>query len=173
MKKIIFLITMALMSSLQSLHAQEGLKENFNIKVGVLGCWVAYEKPLSDAFLLNAEIGYTGGILNSELIFTSTIALEPRYYYNINKRIKKDKNIEHNSANYFALQLSYVPDILTVTKNNINVVKTFGLVPTYGLRRNISGGFNFDFEFGVGYLWSKELENEVTSNLFIGFSYVF
>jgi len=176
MKKTIYIIVLALIGISQSTQAQKGLTENFNAKIGVIGGWLAYEKPLSDSFLLDIELGYIGGILNSEFIFTSTIELEPRYYYNLNKRIQKNKNTKHNSANYLALQLSYIPDILTATtkKNSkINVLKTFSAIPTFGLRRNITGNLNFDFEIGIGYLWAKDFDNEVTANLLIGLSYAF
>lgn len=159
-----------------SLKAQQNLTENINFKIGVLGSWLAYEKPLGESFLLDAEFGYLGGILNDEFIFTSTIELEPRYYYNLNKRIQKNKNTKNNSANYLALQMSYIPDFLTATtknNSNIDVLRTFSAIPTYGLRRNISGGLNFDFEIGIGYLWAKDFNNEVTANLLIGLSYVF
>ncbi|WP_194767526.1 hypothetical protein [Tamlana sp. I1] len=176
MKSKIFISLITFLGLLNQGEAQEGLKENFNFKIGAIGAWVAYEKPLNDSFLIDAEIGYIGGILNSEFIFTTSIELEPRYYYNFSKRIQKGKNTINNSGNYFAVQLSYIPDIFTAkTPNNANidVLKTFSAIPTFGLRRNITKGLNFDFEFGVGYLWAKGYENEVTANLLIGLSYVF
>ena len=176
MKKTILLIALAFLGVSPSLRAQDALTENLNFKIGVLGIWLAYEKPLGGPFLLDAEFGYLGGILNSEFIFTSTFELEPRYYYNLDKRMRKNKGTKNNSANYIALQLSYIPNFLTATtknNSNISVVRTFSAIPTYGLRRNISGGLNFDFEIGVGYLWAKDFDNELTANLLIGLSYAF
>ena len=176
MKKITFIIILTFLYVPQSLQAQKGLTENFNFKIGMIGGWLAYEKPLSDSFLLDIELGYIGGVLSNGLIFTSIIELEPRYYYNLNKRIQKSKNTKNNSANYLALQLSYIPSVLTIAKKNstINILETFSAIPTFGFRRNISGGLNFDFEVGVGYMWTKKGHtNEIAPNLLIGFSYVF
>ncbi len=41
---------------------------------------------------------------------TPVITAEPRWYYNLNKRVSKSKNIEGNSGNFISLKTSYHPD---------------------------------------------------------------
>lgn len=170
-KTVVFLFAICLV---QSIQGQEGLEDKFNIRVGLIGGWVSYDKPLGGSFLLNSEIGYVGGIIGGNFLFTSILEIEPRYYYNVDKRIQKGKSIKNNSASYLAMHFSYLPDFLTSTKYaSTNIEKSFNIIPTYGLRRNISGGLNFDFEIGLGYQVNNGTENNVVPNLGLGLSYSF
>lgn len=168
---IVFAIAICLAHSVK---AQDGLEDKFNVRLGLIGGWVSYEKPLGGPFLLNGELGYIGGIVGGNFLFTSILEIEPRYYYNVDKRIKKGKSIKNNSANYLALQLSYLPDLLTAKKYSSTIIeKSFNIIPTYGLRRNILGGLNFDFEIGLGYQINSGTENNIVPNLGLGLSYSF
>ncbi|MDG3580999.1 hypothetical protein [Galbibacter pacificus] len=61
-----------------------------------------------------------------------SIALEPRYYYNFEKRETKGKRIHHNVA-------------------NVEAVETISFIPKWGIRRNIGQHFNYQVGVGEGY----------------------
>lgn len=170
MKKLILL---TLMFSSVINYAQEE-KENysediFGLKVGLIGVWINYEQSLSTNMTLNTEIGYEGGFLKGtnnkfDYIFTTIFSLEPRYYYNFHRRQEKNKKINNNSANYIGAEMFFVPNLLSSTnRNNVSVNKSFGFIPKYGLRRNISDNLSLEFAFGIGYVWGENRINGLTS----------
>lgn len=174
MKKRTFIYIVLAICMAQSIQGQDRLEEKLNVRLGLIGGWVSYDKPLGGPFLLNTELGYVGGIIGGNFLFTSILEIEPRYYYNIDKRIQKGKSVKNNSANYIAVHLSYLPDFLTSTKyKSTSIERSFNVIPTYGLRRNISGGLNFDFEIGLGYQINNGTGNNVVPNLGLGLSYSF
>lgn len=107
-------------------------------------------------------MGYSGGLMKGtdqklDYILTTKIIVSPRYYYNIEKRFKNGKKTMNNSANFIAIDLSYLPDWGTSTnRKNVGVDKSFAIIPKYGLRRAISKNLNFHFDFGVGYQWNDQ-----------------
>ena len=168
MKKLITVVFFSLSSFVFS---QEKAVDVFSVKTGFIGAWISYEKALNDKFTLDAEIGYEGGFLkgtdnNIDYVFTTTFSLEPKYYYNFNRREKKGKKTINNSANYISSEIYYVPNLLSSTnRNNIEVNKSFGFLPKYGLRRSISESLTFEFAVGIGYVWGENNINTATFGL--------
>lgn len=133
------------------------------VKVGFVGVWVHYEKALNDKVTIDSQIGFVGGVFQGrgdsdlDFAFTSIISLEPRYYYNFERRNGLGKETKNNSANYFSLDASYIPNLFTSSNNSsISVAESFVLGPKYGLRRSISDLLTFEFAFGIGYQWTKD-----------------
>ena len=158
------------------IYAQDGLKSNVFLRAGVLQTSVGYEYILSKQFSLSSEAGLAYGYINSGIIGSSFVSLTPKYYYNINKRQKKGRNTQNNAANYFGIDLSYVPDIFTFSNtDNINVIRSLSITPVYGMRRNIVGGLNFDFRFGLlgVSFFESNMPARATYSIFVGLSYVF
>lgn len=160
MKKIFLLVCLLGFGFAQAQETSQ-TEDRFGVSVGVIGVWGFYEKALAKDFTLHSQLGYQGGFMmgtDSKLdyVFTTSIRVEPRYYYNIFKRDSKGKNTSQNAGNYLGLELSYVPDLLTSTnRKGIEVSKSLYLLPKYGLRRNISSVVSFEFAFGVGYAWGE------------------
>ena len=171
----IFLIIIGIGSA----QAQDVLKDNFNIELNLIGIGVNYEKTIADNFTVNGQIGYAGSLFKGvtkdvEYLFTTIIEVEPRFYHNFSKRVQKGKKTTNNSANYFGLGLTFIPDWLTTNnERNIKVAQSFNLIPKYGLRRRISGGLSFDFAFGIGYQWNENRDNGFIPELELGLSYSF
>ncbi|MGM0634558.1 MAG: hypothetical protein ACQESK_00725 [Bacteroidota bacterium] len=133
------------------------------------------------------EIGLDSGIWGGSYyddtgyVITPVLTLEPRWYYNLNKRVEKSKNIAGNSGNFVALKTSYHPDWFTISNyDNIAVISDISIIPTWGIRRNIGNHFNYEAGFGVGYRYIfaenagySENESEVALNLHLRIGYRF
>lgn len=156
-----------------NIYSQDNKKveDILSLKAGLIGGWVSYEKTISNNLTLNNEIGYEGGLLRGtnnkiDYVFTTIFSMEPRYYYNFKRRQEKRKNTNNNSANYISSEIFYVPDLLSSTnRENLDVNKSFGIIPKYGIRRSISDKLIFEFAIGIGYAWGENDVNGVTSTL--------
>ncbi|PQJ68719.1 hypothetical protein [Polaribacter butkevichii] len=175
MKKI---ITAIFLSAFFVTYSQENKNtvDVFGLKAGLIGGWVSYEKALSNNFTLNSEVGYEGGFLKGtndkvDYVFTTVFSLEPRFYYNLKKREDKGKKTKNNSANYISSEFFYVPDLLSSSnRENLNVNKSFGIIPKYGLRRSVSDNLIFEFAIGAGYAWGENEINGITAALDLRFN---
>lgn len=72
-----------------------------------------------------------------------------RYYYNMERRLRKGKNISGNSGNYVAAVIGYQHGS-PIIGNLINT-NTLGVGPVYGLQRTYRKGFFYRLEGGVAY----------------------
>lgn len=164
-------------------------KSIYGIQTGLLGGWVYNETKLSNTIALRTEIGFDFGIwettfydnYNQFFLLTPVFVLEPRLYYNLNKRLNKNKNIDKNSGNFIAIKTSYHPDWFIVGKDeNIAIVSDFSIIPTWGIRRNIGKYFNYETGIGVGYShtfaqkagYSKN-KSEIEMNMHLRIGYQF
>ena len=118
----------------------------FGIQVGLIGIWAHNELKLSNQLALRSEIGLAG--VNTGNI-EPLIALEPRWYYNLNKRANKGKRIDGNSGNYFSFRTNYRFFDINKTDKRENNYLLF--TPTWGIRRNIGKHFNYEAGIGVGF----------------------
>ena len=162
-------------------------KSVFGVQLGVLGIFGHNESKLSNSIALRSELGYEAGLFfsgydsNLGFIMAPAITLEPRWYYNLNRRIGKSKRIDGNSGNFISIKTTYHPDILVISsQDNINLISDISFVPTYGIRRNIGAHFNYEFGFGIGYAHLFREENvfivnqsDVSVNLHARFGYRF
>src|SRR5690554_2168505 len=139
-------------------------KSVFGIQTGPVGVWAHNESRLSNKIALRSEIGleanFWAGYNSTDFLLGIIIALEPRWYYNLNKRKNKSKRIDGNSGNFISLKTSYHPDLIVATSNeNLKLVSVIAIVPTWGIRRNIGNHFNYEAGFGIGYIRYFEKEN--------------
>lgn len=172
-----------------SMCAQDASVEKsvFGVQTGLVGLWVHNEVKLSNSIALRSELGvelgyYDNNITNtSGILIAPSIAIEPRWYYNLNKRQNKSKRIDGNSGNFIALKTTYHPDLLLYSSNdNVTLASDLSIVPTWGIRRNIGNHFNYEAAFGVGYLHIFKEQNvyivnesDVAVNLHIRIGYRF
>lgn len=161
-------------------------KSTNGIQTGLLGVWIHNETRLSNEISLRSEIGFDSGIFGGSFydktgfIMTPVITVGPRWYYNLEKRISKSKNIEQNSGNFISMKISYNPDWFVLSNyDNLQIVNQVSIIPKWGIRRIIGKHFSFETGFGIGYryIFAKSagyLENEsevaVDLHLSIGFS---
>lgn len=142
----------------QTTFAQEFTteKSTFSGQVGFFGAWINNESRLSNQFTLKSEIGfdaftrrYGDGI--SFDAFAPVITVEPRWYYNLEKRGNKGRNVHNNGGNFLALTLSYHPDwfVITGLEGDVYIPHQLAIVPKWGIKRNF-GKSDFNYEVGVG-----------------------
>ena len=161
--------------------AQEKAVDILSVKAGLIGGWISYEKEISTNFTVSGDVGYEGGLFYNSLmsddvhyIFTTTLNLTGRYYYNFERRIEKNKNTTNNAANFVAFQTKFTPNWGSSTSaNNVRVLKTFTVFSKYGFKRNLSNRFNFEFAFGPGYQWAEKTDGGLTFGLDAHFGFNF
>lgn len=133
-------------------------KSIFGLQTGFLGFWIHNESKLSDAIVLRSEIGLDAGLSGGgnyntvNYILSPTIALAPRYYYNLNKRVEKGRSISKNSGNFIALKFNYAPDWFVISSyDNIRVVENVSIIPKWAIKRTVLNHLTYELGMGVGY----------------------
>ncbi len=187
MKKSLLTLTFCLLTVVVKSQTASVEKSTFGIQTGLLGIWVHNESMLSNAIVLRTEIGldsevWGGSFYNGTgFLMSPVITLEPRLYYNLNKRITKSRSIEGNSGNFIALKSSYHPDWFVISNTEgVNILSDISIIPTWGIRRNIGKHFTYETGIGIGYryIFAKqagfsENEGEAILNLHLRIGYRF
>lgn len=187
MKKIILTLTLCGLSIIAKSQNASVEESTYGIQTGFLGVWVHNETKLTNAIALRSEIGLDSGIWGGDFynqtgfLMTPVITLEPRLYYNLNKRVSKSRRIDGNSGNFIALKASFHPDWFVISNSdNIRVVSDITIVPTWGIKRTIGNHFTYEAGIGIGYRYSYakqagflENESDVAANLHLRIGYRF
>lgn len=185
-----FLFTLLLIFSTFEISAQIASVENstFGIQTGFLGIWAHNESKLSNSIALRSELGLDAAIFgenfvgSKSFIMVPAITLEPRWYYNLNKRVTKKRRIDGNSGNFVSIKTTYHPDIVIGSlKDNVVFISDISIIPTWGIRRNVGKHFTYETGIGIGYyhLFKKdnvilfEDENGIAINLHLRLGYRF
>ncbi|WP_435416331.1 hypothetical protein [Polaribacter aestuariivivens] len=135
-------------------------KSIFGIQTGFAGLWVYNELKLSNQIALRTELGFDAYdnddfYPDAGFLLTTVITLEPRWYYNLDKRASKSKRIDNNSGNFFSLKTSFRSDDLLLDfgdDEDAQIVDNLSIIPTWGIRRNLGKHFNYETGVGVGYI---------------------
>jgi len=150
---ILCCLTMAAKSQTASVE-----KTVFGIQTGFFGIWIHNETKLSDQFVLRSELGLDNGIWGSDFydvtgfLMAPVLTVEPRLYYNLEKRARKSRRIDGNSGNFVSFKTSYHPDWFIISNyDNLWLISDITIIPTWGIRRNI--GKHFNYETGVGFVY--------------------
>jgi hypothetical protein len=170
-------------------NAQTASVENstYGIQTGILGIWAHREVKLTNQIALREEIGMDGGFWGGSFypkngyLMTPVITLEPRWYYNLNKRISKSRNISGNSGNFLSIKTSYNPNWFVISNyDNIQIADQISIIPTWGIKRNVGNHFTYETGIGIGYryIFAKsvgysENQSETALNLHLRLGYRF
>ncbi|MEO5777623.1 MAG: hypothetical protein ABIQ27_12020 [Flavobacterium sp.] len=181
MKKIILILLITNFSFSQDKPKASVEKSIFGIQTGFLGAWVHNESRLSNQISLRSEIGLDFGFSDNGYSQTSalipSIRLEPRWYYNLEKRIKKGRKISNNSGNFLALNITYNPDWFSISnEDNLNVISTIAFVPKWGIKRTVGNHFTYEAGIGIGTFIVLEdyiPDNNVALDLHLRIGYTF
>ena len=183
MKKIITLvfISLSIFCNAQNISVEKSV---FGIQTG-LGIWVYNESRMSNKIALRSELGLTGSIWDGTsydhvgFSLSPVLTLEPRFYYNLNKRNSKSKVITNNSGNFISLKTSFHPDWFAISNYEYGTLHSIiSIIPTWGIRRNMGPHFNFEAGTGIGYLYVLEKAGwngygELATSLHLRIGYVF
>lgn len=161
MKKVLLLmgvLFIANFSYAQDSEIEKGIEKSITgVQIGILGASVYNEYKLTEKIALRSDVGLflsgfaTGKNIASEYTLVPYIGLQPKYYFNIESRAKKGRNIKNNGANYFSIQLDFLPDLFVISnKKNTKVQNQIHMIPTFGIRRNFAENFNYEFKAGYG-----------------------
>ncbi len=143
------------------------------IQIGETGLIYNYEFKLANKITLRTEAGFTLAFFSGdENLWTGekekgsvaalpTFTVEPRWYYNLNRRVRKGKDITRNRANYFSLFANYsggwgaikFDDRVDQTPNFITIA------PMWGMRRTLGKHFNYELGAGIGYYYVSKHEH--------------
>lgn len=137
-------------------------KSIYGFQTGFLGAWLYNESRLSDEFALRSQVGFDfriGGVRefesfgpNEDFYGILHLSLEPRWYYNLEKRAKKGKTVDRNSGNFIALLASTNLESVSFTTNNrIESLDQIRFVPKWGIRRSLGNHISYEAGFGFGY----------------------
>ncbi|WP_281239951.1 hypothetical protein [Flavobacterium praedii] len=157
MKKILALIFLGL--NLNANCQTVGVEKTFfSIQTGLAGIWINNETKLSNSIALRSEIGIEHDFFVGDqydgagFILQPVLTLEPRYYYNLEKRNSRGKKTSKNSGNYLSLKTSYHPDWFVLNLDE-NITKTadLSIIPTWGIKRQIGSNFTYETGLGLGY----------------------
>lgn len=186
MKKITTLVflSLSILSNAQNVSVE---KTVFGIQTGFLGIWAHNESRLSNTIALRSELGFDTGFWagffyeEDGFLLAPVLTLEPRFYYNLNKRNSKSKAITNNSGNFISVKTSFHPDWFVISNaEDVSIISDISFIPTWGIRRNIGSHFNYETGFGFGYRYyfAKKAgyysnEGEATANLHLRIGYVF
>lgn len=158
MNKKISIAVFSVLSLLGNAQNSDVEKNITGIQIGLFGLDLYNETKIANKTTLRAEASLFPAIWGGDLYgktgfaFYPALTLQPKYYYNIPKRAENGKNIKNNSANYFGLQVRYIPDWFVISNDkNVSLSNQINFIPTYGFRRNFAENFNYEFKAGLGY----------------------
>lgn len=133
------------------------VEKTSGVQISYLGVWAHKEFKLLNEIALRAEIGMNAGFRKGSFynktgfLMTPVITLEPRWYYNLDTRVSKAKNISGNSGNFLTIQASYHPNWFVISNyDNIEIASQISFIPTWGIKRNVGKHFAYETGIGVG-----------------------
>ncbi len=130
------------------------------VQTGILGIWFHNEAKLSNSIALRSEIGLDAGIFgrsikndfNVDYVFAPVLTVEPRWYYNLDKRLSKGKSIKNNSGNFIGLKISFNPDLFVISNvDYVSVPNQLFIIPKWAIKRVIGKHFTYEAGIGLGY----------------------
>lgn len=158
MKKRILLLLICLTYFTAKSQTASVEKSTFGIQTGLLGIWAHHELKLTNTIALRTEAGLNVGIFGGDFypksgfIMIPMLSVEPRWYYNLDKRLSKSKTIAGNSGNFVSLQTNYYPNWFVISNyDNLKTFNVLTVIPTWGIKRSVGRHFTYETAFGIGY----------------------
>lgn len=133
-------------------------KSLFGIQTGLIGVWINNELKIINSVSLRSELGLNLGLIggdfvgNTKSIVLPNFSLEPRWYYNLNKRKNKGRSTTLNSGNFLTIANNFYP---RMKENNFFVPTQLSIIPKWGIRR-VYSNFTYEVGFGLGKIFYLE-----------------
>jgi hypothetical protein len=161
MKKCLIVLYTILYASVVNAQQASVEKSISGVQLGFMSAWVYHEIRLADKFALRGEVGLGASYwyhhsstffgTNSGNLLFPVFAVEPRFYYNMNRRSEKQKRTDNNSANFIALNVMLDAGWIVASEYNVSSTGIISFIPTWGIRRNLGKHFDCELGLGVGY----------------------
>ena len=158
LKYLLLLIVFVAISNAHAQQIQEKGKkpkqvESAQLRFNLLSPGIDFELGLFKNQTVAGGVGLGLATYKEGYLFGVALNTRYRYYYNLNRRVRLNKEIAGNSGNYIAAAQAIFFSQLRVATNiegpdDFNL-GFFGMV--YGLQRTTKKGFNIDVELGAGY----------------------
>jgi hypothetical protein len=155
MKKYIVLMCLFAFCVSNSQNSEVNIEKSIvTFQLGTVGVWINNEIRLSDEIALRTEIGlYTEIVKGIGFFMAPEITLEPRWYYNIKKRVFKKLDTSNNGANFLTIRTNFRSSIFEISNYDENRAEnSIAFIPKWGIRRNLGTNFNYELGLGIGYL---------------------
>lgn len=173
-KSMRYLILMFFVWNSFSSTAQQKTYTTPVLTATLLSPGITYEHPVANKFTVKGKAAFVVGWSfsassslgqNYSIAPTAAIAGQFRYYYNFAQREQKEKNIDHNSANYISFLARYgysgityyYGDLGNYSIKQASNLANFGIV--WGIQRNYKNRFSLDCSVGPG-LYAPIVNNE-------------
>ena len=164
MKKILIFTAILIFSTLTYSQKESDLSRNL-FKVNILAPGLTYERVLSDKTTFNIDVNLSfGGTSNGggqlKLLASPFGRAQYRYYYNLEKRLTKNKSIMGNSGAYIAPSVSYY---MKTISDDFHLSNNDGLTAgaVWGFQKTYKSGINLGANTGLGYNFSSNLVHQV------------
>jgi hypothetical protein len=128
------------------------------IDLGPQGVGVSFERKLGRRTIIDLSLGLGGGYAITGKQFKYKVdglsgpdiyaSVNPRIYYNSQKRLSKGKSIERNAGNYIGFRMKYVTDALA---ENFVVWDAVLFNVHWGVQRPVGRRWVFNGHIGPGY----------------------
>lgn len=168
--KVVLAVTLLWLTYFQAKSQDEtGLEKSvYGIQLEWIGVNVFGEYRLGNELSLRGEIGLRGGYVGGTGIknnweFTPVVAIMPRWYFDLDKRISRGKKTIHNSASFVDFRIEYVSGGDLDGVDGLFIRETFRFGPSIGIRRHI--GKSVSYELSLGIFFSDDLSSSFNSGI--------
>ena len=154
MKKLLLLFAFLVSFSVKAQEQPTTAKNLFSVSFLLPG--LEYETAVSNnstiSLRLGTGFGYASGTYReTEFGIFLNVRGQYRYFYNLEKRLRKEKNISNNSGNYFGLHTAFSNGNPIIGEME-TVADYSGLVgPVWGIQRVYNSSFKLNLLLGAGY----------------------
>jgi len=164
MKKKFLILILSIITTLNYSQDKPKVETEKTLRVNFLNPAVELELPTGQYSTFSSAIGAGYGIGYPDLTYAGNgfiviispfVDLQQKWFYNLNKRDRKNKMIANNSGNFVSFRF--------VTRGNSiasNVYRTsnfdFAIGPTWGLQRTYGKKFHLLFDIGSQYYFDSK-----------------
>jgi len=170
MKIVVLIVVLISLLSSKQVFSQQ-VESLHSVKIGFPGITYSYEHALGKQFSINVEASvnwgwqYNNYSKSTTITFSPIFQLEPRYYYNVNRRFN-DKRFINNSASFFSISSGIRLESFNETSSD------FFIMPKWGFRRAMGKHFIFETQIGGGIKFDHG-SSQFMPGLDIKFGYIF
>lgn len=170
MKKFLFVLLITLTACSASLLAQGN--KNFVPRLNALPLGAGAEFRIKDSFNIYTELGLGINIAIKDNTVKANypliLGVNPRLYYNIQKRKNQGKRVDKFSGNYVGISFNKILS----SWGSPDLELAASIAPVWGLQRNIgkSGYYNLGIGLGVNF-WKDKTTLLLGGSIALGFAF--